>query len=191
VAYGPGQVDPAQTPNPALLVSTGPVSTGPGPYPVNPAWLAATADRERTVGVLRAGFAEGRLTQEEFGERVAQAYASRTYGDLWALTADLPVGPFPVGPYPPGRTAMTPSASPAGNWRSAAALVITALVIFSLAALVTAIITAHVQPAYPGFVQPDYSKVQPGDPGFQPAKFGPSVHLLPDVQHVAVPAPGK
>ena len=182
MAYGPGQAGPVY---PALPPST--VSAEPGPYPVNPSWLAATADRERTVGVLRAGFTEGRLTQDELGERVAQAYAARTYGELWELTADLPHGPFPVSPYPPGRTVMAPSASPAGNWRSAAALVITALVIFSLAALVTAIITAHVQPGYPGFDQPVY-QVQPG---FQPMNLGPGVHLLPDVQHVAGPAPGK
>ena len=66
---------------------------------VNPAWLAGSADRERTVGVLRAGFTEGRLTQDELDDRVARAYAARTYGDLWALTADLPAGPLP---YPPG-----------------------------------------------------------------------------------------
>jgi hypothetical protein len=118
---------------------------------VNPAWLASTADRERTVGVLRAGFAEGRLTQDELDERVARAYASRTYGDLWALTADLPAGAFPY-PYalpfygPNASPAVPPSAAPPSNWRSAAALIITALVIFTLAALVTAIATAHAQP---------------------------------------------
>jgi Domain of unknown function (DUF1707) len=114
---------------------------GAGGLQVNPAWLAASADRERAVGVLRAGFAEGRLTQEEFDDRVARAYAARTYGQLWALTADLPIGPLP---YPHGPGAVTPpSAAEASNWRSAAALVITALVIFTLAALVTAVLTAH------------------------------------------------
>src|SRR5437588_2342325 len=132
-----------------------------GSYPVDPSWLAATADRERTVGVLRAGFAEGRLTQDELDERVAQAYSSRTYGELWSLTADLPCGPFPVSPYLPGGpylqgqgAVMPPGAAPARTWGSAAALVVTALVIFALAALVTAIITAHVQPGmYPPFQQ--------------------------------------
>jgi hypothetical protein len=123
-------------------------STGPA---VNPAWLAGTADRERTVGVLRAGFAEGRLTQDELDERVARAYASRTYGDLWALTADLPAGAFPY-PYalpfhgPNAGPAARPGAAPPSDWRPAAALIITALVIFTLAALVTAIATAHAQP---------------------------------------------
>ena len=117
---------------------------------INPAWLAGSADRERTVGVLRAGFTEGRLTQDELDDRVARAYAARTYGDLWALTADLPAGPLPYPPglpYPQASPAVPPS-SRAGHaaWHSAAALVITALVIFTLAALVTAIATAHAQP---------------------------------------------
>jgi hypothetical protein len=112
---------------------------------VNPSWLAATADRERTVGVIRAGFAEGRVSQDELDDRVAQAYAARTYAELWALTADLPAGPLPLpafSPYPQGTVARTDAAA-ATSWQSAAALLITALVIFTLAALVTAIITAH------------------------------------------------
>jgi hypothetical protein len=115
----------------------------------NPAWLAASADRERAVGVLRAGFAEGRLTQDELDERVAQAYAARTYEQLWALTADLPAGPLPYPLFPPALprqapgAVLAPSAAAASRWRSGAALVLTALVIFTLAALVTAVITAH------------------------------------------------
>src|ERR1035438_8940871 len=101
---------------------------------VNPSWLAATADRERTVGTLRAGFAEGRLSQDELGERITRAYAARTYADLWALTADLPTGPYPWASQlmaPEGTVAINPEAN---SWQSAAALLITALVIFTLAA---------------------------------------------------------
>jgi len=146
VAYGPGQ---AYRPQPALpaegLADVGPANLAPPIAFVNPSWLAATADRERTVGVIRAGFAEGRLSQDELDERVAQAYAARTYGELWALTADLPAGPLPLAafsPYPQGAVAPTDAAT-ATSWQSGAALLITALVIFTLAALVTAIITAH------------------------------------------------
>jgi uncharacterized membrane protein len=57
---------------------------------------AASADRERAVDVLKAGFAEGRLTQDEYNERIGRAYAARTYGELAALTADLPAGPLPA-----------------------------------------------------------------------------------------------
>jgi hypothetical protein len=157
VAYGPAQADPLQ---PALPANA-----------VNPSWLAATADRERTVGVLRAGFTEGRLTQDELGERVALAYAARTYGELWALTADLPTGPLPYAGWS-GTTAPVPVVAPgspsAGTWRSATALIITALVIFTLAALVTAIITAHVQPGYPGFQQ----------------QHGPVIHVLPEINRI-------
>jgi hypothetical protein len=55
---------------------------------------ASNADRERSIDVLKAAFAEGRLTREEFDERVDQVHASRTYADLIALTRDLPAGPF-------------------------------------------------------------------------------------------------
>jgi hypothetical protein len=83
---------------------------------------------------------------------VARAYAARTYGELWALIADLPTGPLPYPPgllgvpYPQASPAVPASAEPDTSWHSAAALVITALVIFTLAALVTAIATAHAQP---------------------------------------------
>ena len=53
---------------------------------------AATADRERAIDVLKAGFAEGRLTKDEYDARVSQAYAARTYGELAVVTADLPGG---------------------------------------------------------------------------------------------------
>lgn len=55
---------------------------------------ASTADRERAIDVLKAAFAEGRLTREEFEERSGQVYRSRTYAELAALTGDLPVGPL-------------------------------------------------------------------------------------------------
>jgi Domain of unknown function (DUF4190)/Domain of unknown function (DUF1707) len=55
--------------------------------------LAAAADRERTLDVLKAAFGEGRLTKEEFDVRSARILAARTYGDLAAIVADLPVGP--------------------------------------------------------------------------------------------------
>jgi Domain of unknown function (DUF1707)/Domain of unknown function (DUF4190) len=55
---------------------------------------ASTADRERAIDVLKAGFAEGRLTKDEYDERAGQVYGSRTYGELAVLTADLPAGPL-------------------------------------------------------------------------------------------------
>jgi hypothetical protein len=69
------------------------------------AMRASTADRERAVDVLKAAFAEGRLDQDEYTDRVGLAYSSRTYAELASLTADLPIGPLgtmPVMPMQPG-----------------------------------------------------------------------------------------
>src|SRR6266704_3544390 len=63
---------------------------------MNPAMRAASADRERAVDVLKAGFAEGRLTQDEYNERMNRAYVARTYAELMVLTADLPAGAMPT-----------------------------------------------------------------------------------------------
>jgi hypothetical protein len=150
------------------------VPAGSGFTGVNPAWLAGSADRERAVGVLRAAFTEGRLNQDELDDRVARAYTARTYGDLWALIADLPAGPLPYPggmPYHQASPVVLPSAEPDTSWHSAAALVITALVIFTLAALVTAIATAHAQPLplQQGSYQP--AQLQP----FQHAELAPFI----------------
>jgi hypothetical protein len=53
---------------------------------------ASTADRERAIEVLKAGFAEGRLTKEEYDARAGSAFAARTLGDLAMITGDLPDG---------------------------------------------------------------------------------------------------
>lgn len=55
---------------------------------------ASHTDRERAVDVLKAAFAEGRLTQDELDARVGQVYAARTYAELGALTGDVPAGPL-------------------------------------------------------------------------------------------------
>jgi len=52
---------------------------------------AADADRERVAAVLREEMAVGRLTMEEFEDRLSRAYEAKTWADLRALTADLPV----------------------------------------------------------------------------------------------------
>jgi hypothetical protein len=55
---------------------------------------SSTADRERAIDVLKAAFAEGRLSRDEFEDRSGRVYRSLTYAELAALTADLPVGPL-------------------------------------------------------------------------------------------------
>jgi Domain of unknown function (DUF1707) len=52
---------------------------------------ASRADRERVVDLLKAAFVQGRLTKDELEARVGQVFASRTYADLAAVTADIPV----------------------------------------------------------------------------------------------------
>ena len=101
-----------QVPPTAYQVPPGGYPVPPGAYPMPPGsypapqagyqvrthatMRASSADRERAVDVLKAGFAEGRLTQDEYNDRMGRAYAARTYGDLAALTADLPAGALPT-----------------------------------------------------------------------------------------------
>jgi Domain of unknown function (DUF1707) len=58
---------------------------------LNPSLRASDADRERVVEILRRHTAEGRITAEEFEERMTAAYGARTMGALAELTTDLPV----------------------------------------------------------------------------------------------------
>ncbi|AWS48155.1 DUF1707 domain-containing protein [Streptosporangium sp. 'caverna'] len=51
---------------------------------------ASDGDRDKVASVLREHYAQGRLTVEEFDERLEQLYTSRTYGELATLTSDLP-----------------------------------------------------------------------------------------------------
>jgi len=57
----------------------------------DPDMRAGDADRERLVEQLREHHAAGRLTLDEFDERMQKAYAAKTYGELKTLTRDLPV----------------------------------------------------------------------------------------------------
>ncbi|MFD7511424.1 DUF1707 domain-containing protein [Streptomyces sp. NPDC059853] len=51
---------------------------------------ASDAEREQYAEILRTGLAEGRLTMEEFEERLTSVYAARTRGELEPLIRDLP-----------------------------------------------------------------------------------------------------
>lgn len=53
------------------------------------------ADRQAVVSELQRHYVEGRLTSEELGERVTEALAARTFGDLATLLSDLPTLPDP------------------------------------------------------------------------------------------------
>ena len=51
---------------------------------------ASDQDREHTAATLGRHYADGRLTLEEFQERLDRAYAARTLGELDDLMTDLP-----------------------------------------------------------------------------------------------------
>lgn len=56
---------------------------------------AADVDRERVIAELQQHTSAGRLSMDEFSERAAAVYRSRTVSELDALTADLPPEPNP------------------------------------------------------------------------------------------------
>ena len=64
---------------------------------------ASHADREQVIGTLKAVFVQGLLDKDEFDLRVGQAFASRTYAELAAVTAGIPARPDPAPPPEPAR----------------------------------------------------------------------------------------
>lgn len=54
---------------------------------------ASDSDRESVVAILRDAHGEGRLTLDEFDERMNAAYSAKTWGSLRELTRDLPADP--------------------------------------------------------------------------------------------------
>jgi hypothetical protein len=58
--------------------------------PRDPRIRASDADRDRAAAMLGVHHAAGRLTSEEFTQRLEAAYAARTRGELDDLLADLP-----------------------------------------------------------------------------------------------------
>lgn len=67
-----------------------------------------TAERESAVTMLSEHMSAGRLTLEEYEQRMAAALEARTRGELRVLFADLP-GPYPPFMVPP---ALAPPAAP-------------------------------------------------------------------------------
>jgi DUF1707 SHOCT-like domain len=83
---------------------------------------ASDADRERSVVRLREAAADGRLTLDEFTERMNAVYAARTHDELETLLHDLPervAEPLPVKPRRAvsvlGNTVLDLAGTPAGE----------------------------------------------------------------------------
>jgi hypothetical protein len=83
---------------------------------------ASDADREKVANVLRDAYAEGRLSHDEYDERLTEVYRAATYGDLIPVMRDLPVPPGTLalpapngvqvtGPPIPGGPVVRPSAA--------------------------------------------------------------------------------
>jgi uncharacterized protein DUF1707 len=51
---------------------------------------AGDADRKQVIAELQQHYVDGRLTADELGERVTQATAARTFGELAQVLSDLP-----------------------------------------------------------------------------------------------------
>ncbi|HEY1617642.1 MAG TPA: DUF1707 domain-containing protein [Streptosporangiaceae bacterium] len=61
--------------------------------PARPAMRVSDAERDTVAQVLQAAFAEGRLDDDEFDDRMRAALTARTTTDLEQVTTDLPAGP--------------------------------------------------------------------------------------------------
>ncbi len=72
---------------------------------MSPALRIGDADRERAASDLGEHFAHGRLTHDEYDERLDAIWTARTAADLAPLFEDLPRQPLPPVPQPrPART---------------------------------------------------------------------------------------
>jgi hypothetical protein len=74
---------------------------------------ASDVDREAVVATLREAYTAGRLTIDEFDERMTAAYAGKTWGDLRELTVDLPVKPVLGTDIPDQQPSPAPSSAAA------------------------------------------------------------------------------
>jgi Domain of unknown function (DUF1707) len=74
------------------------IDDAPEPVPRDPDLRVSQAERDEVVKVLAGHFADGRLTVEEYEERVETALAARTGRDLEPLLEDLPAPDRPAAP---------------------------------------------------------------------------------------------
>jgi uncharacterized protein DUF1707 len=86
---------------------------------------ASDSDRELVVDQLRTYLAEGRLTVEEFEDRSSRTYQSKTYGELWEVTHDLPAPRARSGPPVRQPDGQHPEHRPRGKTDNVAATAVT------------------------------------------------------------------
>ncbi|WP_285570214.1 DUF1707 SHOCT-like domain-containing protein [Actinoallomurus iriomotensis] len=78
----------------------------------SPNMRASDQERDATVQRLQVAFAEGRLADVEFDERMRAALAARTHGDLDVLLTDLPAATAPSVPAVSSPAATVPGRMP-------------------------------------------------------------------------------
>ena len=93
---------------------------------------ASDDDRQRVVEVLQRHTQVGRLSLDEFSDRVGDVWAARTLGDLAAVTSDLP--PEPAG---------DPDAQTVGGPPPAKPVSRDLLLLFAIAALTLVLLIAY------------------------------------------------
>jgi hypothetical protein len=88
---------------------------------------SSTAEREQVIDILKTAFTDGRLTQDEYEDRIGLALRPITYAELAELTSDLPAGlPGSLRPQPT-RDVPQPDSRPFN--KTAVASVVCALVL--------------------------------------------------------------
>lgn len=112
------------------------------------------ADADQVTRTLRAALVQGRLTRDEYDERMGRASASGSRAELAALTADLPVGLMDAAARPPTATDVRigvgvsiAAASVVATvllWNQPPGLAILAFLIAAVTLLVTPIVTVGV-----------------------------------------------
>jgi hypothetical protein len=110
---------------------------------------AADADRHKIADQIKAALDEGRLSLQEYDERVRDAYAARTYADLLVIVADLPK---------PGMSAAEVNARQAADLRRDARRLPTALLVLwtvlGSVAAVNVVVWALVAATVSGYIYP-------------------------------------
>jgi len=97
---------------------------------------ASDAERDATLERLSAATGDGRLTLEEFSQRMDRATTAKTRTELDHLVADLPTGPGPAGGAVAGRGPGGPSwhispiggLSVSGPWRMERSVIVVSLI---------------------------------------------------------------
>ena len=119
---GPGDLEGTAAEHETAVSETGLGEIGNG---TGPGVRVSDQERDAVVQRVQAAFADGRLDDTEFDERMRAALTARTRGDLDVLVTDLPAETAAPGPVPatagrgPGRLAIALKSSVrrGGRWR--------------------------------------------------------------------------